>query len=166
VPFYDGSAIATAGNVVMCSHLVAPGSKGLFHRAISESGYCSGYLGTTRDDAYANGEALARVLGCMDSSKVLECLRLGSFHAAEFSYVFGFDTPPGDDATRRKAAGRADAWLLDSIRDERRSERRRRPEWLKYDATGDQNMGLDVPTSAGEAGYKKAKCDFWDSVYH
>jgi para-nitrobenzyl esterase len=39
------------------------------------------------------------------------------------------------------------------------------PNWPKYDATGDQNFGFDVPTSAAETGYKKAKCDFWDSAY-
>jgi para-nitrobenzyl esterase len=326
----------SAGGYSVCSHLVAPGSKGLFQRAISESGYCSGYLGTTRDGAYPNGEALARVLGCTDASKVLECLRgktpdeflhafdnagpdlpgglffqgsgaigdggavkgsqrwnpvtdddvivarvadvgpsfdtvslllgtnadegtiftsptlfkgvpvasdaeyqaalprtfgatltpsivaqypssnfptandalntvvtdscfacparrlarnaaaanvdvylyafhhapekallpgLGSFHAAEFSYIFGFDTPLAttQDGEKPLAELMRGYWTRFASTGDPNGVTA--PAWPKYDATGDELLGFDVPTSAAEAGYKKAKCDFWDSIY-
>lgn len=326
----------SAGGYSVCSHLVAPGSKGLFHGAISESGYCSGYLGTTRDAAYANGEALARVLGCTDASKVLECLRaktpdeflhafdntgpdlpgglffqgsgaigdggavkgsqrwnpvtdgevitarvadvgpsfnevslvlgtnadegtmftspalfkgiplqteseyldalprtfgatntpnivaqypasafpsandalntvvndsffacparrlarnaaaagvnvylyafhhapekplvpgLGSFHAAEFSYVFGFDSPLATTQDTEKPLGDLMRGYWTRFANTGDPNGGGAANWPKYDATADQNYGFDVPTSAVETGYKKAKCDFWDSIY-
>lgn len=326
----------SAGGYSVCSHLVAPGSKGLFHGAISESGYCSGYLGQTRDAAYANGEALARVLGCTDASKVLECLRgktpddflhafdnagpdlpgglffqgsgaigdggaikgsqrwnpvtdgdvipvrvadvgpsfnkvpfvlgtnadegtiftsptlfkatpvaddaeyqaalprafgptvapsiaaqypvsafpsandalnalvtdgffacpgrrlarnaaaagttvymyafhhapevplfmgLGSFHAAEFTYVFGFDTPLATTQPDEKPLADLMRGYWTRFATSADPNGTGAPTWPKYDATGDQVLGLNVAKSAAETGYKKAKCDFWDSVY-
>jgi para-nitrobenzyl esterase len=65
----------SAGGYSVCAHLVAPDSAGLFQRAISESGLCSGHIGTTRDAQYANGEALAAAVGCTDPTHVIECLR-------------------------------------------------------------------------------------------
>jgi para-nitrobenzyl esterase len=324
----------SAGGYSVCSHLVAPGSKGLFQRAISESGYCSGYLGTTREDAYPNGQALALALGCADGAKTLECLRaktpddflhafdaagpslpgglffqgdgkeadggvmgtqrwnpvvdgtvipvrvadvgpsfnkvplllgtnadegtlftsptlfkgvpvandaeyqtalgrtfgadtakvvaqypsasfktandalnvvandsffacparrlarnaaaagadvflyafhhapemplipgLGSYHAAEFSYIFGFDTvlaKTQDDELPLATLMRGYWTRFVNTGDPNGGDA---PSWPKYTAAGDQNLGLDIPTSALETGTKKAKCDFWDSIY-
>jgi para-nitrobenzyl esterase len=314
--------------------MVAPGSKGLFHRAISESGYCSGYLGTTRDDAYPNGQALAGAVGCTDPSKTLECLRaktpdeflhafdaagparpgglffqgdgkegdggikgtqrwnpvvdgsvipvriadvgptfnkvplilgtnadegtlftsptlfkgvpvandaeyrealsrsfgadvpkviaeypssgfktandalnvvandsffacparrlarnavaagtdvylyafhhapekplimgLGSYHAAEFSYIFGFDTilaATQDDENPLATLMRGYWTRFVNAGDPNGGGALA---WPKYTAAGDQNLGLDIPTPTVETGSKKAKCDFWDSIY-
>jgi para-nitrobenzyl esterase len=65
----------SAGGYSVCAHLIAPGSKGLFHRAVSESGFCSGYVSSTLEAAYPNSEALVNVLGCTDPATKLACLR-------------------------------------------------------------------------------------------
>ncbi len=61
---------ASAGGISVCIHLVSPGSCGLFHRAISQSGPCSA-ITATLGEAQEQGEALAASVGC-DS---VECLR-------------------------------------------------------------------------------------------
>jgi para-nitrobenzyl esterase len=57
-------------------HLVAPGSTGLFHRAIMESGFAS-FRWRTADEARRQGDDFATALGCAspDPSQVLACLR-------------------------------------------------------------------------------------------
>lgn len=64
----------SAGAFDTCFHVVSPGSRGLFHRAISESGGC-----TTHQDSAADGESAAESLvaavGCAASPDVLQCLR-------------------------------------------------------------------------------------------
>jgi para-nitrobenzyl esterase len=70
----------SAGAISVCLHVVSPLSKGLFHKAISESGSCA--LVTTRlrnttaaeDSAEERGTRLAKELGC-DAGDVLACLR-------------------------------------------------------------------------------------------
>ena len=64
----------SAGSQDVCLHVAAPGSKGLFERAISESGGC-----TTRQPTAAEGAALAadfaESLGCGAAPDALACLR-------------------------------------------------------------------------------------------
>ncbi len=64
----------SAGSVDVCLHLASPASRGLFHRAISESGGC-----TTRQDGAAYGAEKARriaeVVGCAGAADELACLR-------------------------------------------------------------------------------------------
>ena len=64
----------SAGSADVCFHVVSPASRGLFHRAISQSGGC-----TTRQDTAAEGDALARriadAVGCADAADQLACLR-------------------------------------------------------------------------------------------
>jgi para-nitrobenzyl esterase len=64
----------SAGSVDVCLQIAAPGSRGLFHRAISESGGC-----TTRQDSAAEGaaaaEQVAAVVGCAGAPDALACLR-------------------------------------------------------------------------------------------
>ncbi|MBX2798388.1 MAG: carboxylesterase family protein [Myxococcales bacterium] len=60
----------SAGGLSVLSHLVSPGSEGLFHRAIVQSGAYS--LQTpTREEAEAMGAELAAALDCADAA----CLR-------------------------------------------------------------------------------------------
>ncbi|WP_438003094.1 carboxylesterase/lipase family protein [Sorangium sp. So ce321] len=63
----------SAGGISVCMHMVSPPSKGLFQRAIIESGPCD----TALDEATATaqGEAFVEALGCGDAPSVLECLR-------------------------------------------------------------------------------------------
>lgn len=66
----------SAGGWSTCYHLTAPGSRGLFDKAIIESGAC-----TSKDSvtpvaaAEAGGEAYAAELGCADPATAADCLR-------------------------------------------------------------------------------------------
>jgi len=64
----------SAGSEDVCFHVVSPGSRGLFHRAISESGGCTTHQKSAADAAPAV-EQLVSTVGCSASSDVLECLR-------------------------------------------------------------------------------------------
>jgi para-nitrobenzyl esterase len=61
----------------VCAHLVSPQSRGLFHRAISQSGLCDRRaLSAARADEI--GAAFAQSLGCTDGVDVAACLRAKS----------------------------------------------------------------------------------------
>lgn len=62
----------SAGGISICHHLVSPQSKGLFDRAIIESGPCDTV--NSKDEATAQGVTLAKALGC-EGPDVLACLR-------------------------------------------------------------------------------------------
>lgn len=64
----------SAGAWSVCAHLASPGSRGLFARAIMQSGACSDALYFGRAEAEAQGEALARAVQC-DGPSPLACLR-------------------------------------------------------------------------------------------
>jgi para-nitrobenzyl esterase len=70
---------SSAGGQSVGLHMVAPGSDGLFHRAIVESAYPTSRW-TTRDEAIRQGAAFTAGLGCPDpfGSVVLACLRAAS----------------------------------------------------------------------------------------
>ncbi|HEX4337779.1 MAG TPA: carboxylesterase family protein [Polyangiaceae bacterium] len=69
----------SAGSADVCYHVVSPGSRGLFHRAISESGGCTISLGGGKDVTAAENagpmSAFAKALGCDTAKDVLACLR-------------------------------------------------------------------------------------------
>ena len=67
VTLFGGSAGAWS----TCSQMAMPSSRGLFHKAIMESGACSDTLYFDRETALAQGDQFAKALGC-DS---LECLQ-------------------------------------------------------------------------------------------
>ena len=62
----------SAGGWSVCDHLVAPGSRDLFVRAISQSGSC---FSRSLSRAEADGEDFARTLGCADRAGMVACLR-------------------------------------------------------------------------------------------
>ncbi len=62
----------SAGGWSVCDHLVAPGSRGLFMQAISQSGSC---FSRSLARAQADGASFARTLGCADQASMLACLR-------------------------------------------------------------------------------------------
>ncbi len=65
----------SAGAISVCTHLVAPASKGLFSRAIMESGVCfSSALFTTPAVANDQGTRLATAVSCT-TAPILDCLR-------------------------------------------------------------------------------------------
>jgi para-nitrobenzyl esterase len=64
----------SAGSVDVCLHMVSPGSRTLFHRAISQSGGCTLFQ-RTRAVAEAEMPAFATAMGCADGAGTLDCLR-------------------------------------------------------------------------------------------
>ena len=64
----------SAGSEDVCLHMVAPPSRGLFQRGISESGGCTTRL-TTAEEAAATAGTLATAVGCGTAAAVLPCLR-------------------------------------------------------------------------------------------
>ena len=66
----------SAGGISTCMHMVSPKSKGLFQRAIIESGPCDS--GAAEPEALAQGEQFATALGCDTAggeAEILACLR-------------------------------------------------------------------------------------------
>ncbi|PWV80064.1 para-nitrobenzyl esterase [Prauserella marina] len=72
----------SAGATSTCAHLLSPGSAGLFHRAIIQSGACTMRRTYLNDwgfqpshDAERRGRALAEQHGCTDAATLATCLR-------------------------------------------------------------------------------------------
>jgi carboxylesterase type B len=65
----------SAGGWSICGHLVSPGSRGLFRRAIMQSGSCSSQ---TSARAEQRGSAYLTAAGCADPATELACLRAAS----------------------------------------------------------------------------------------
>jgi len=69
----------SAGSSDVCYHVVSPLSRGLFHKAISESGGCTvsprGTGDTTAEQTADQMRAFARALGCASDADALTCLR-------------------------------------------------------------------------------------------
>src|SRR3981189_3555840 len=63
---------SSAGGWSVCGHLVAPGSRGLFHQAMIQSGSCYTHTQQQTDTA---GTATATAVGCTDPATVVACLR-------------------------------------------------------------------------------------------
>lgn len=92
----------SAGGWSVCSHLAAPGSRGLFARAIVESGSCveTETLATARNQ----GLSIAAALGCADTVSAAACLRGKSVadilqataRYGSFQMVHGVPTLPED----------------------------------------------------------------------
>jgi para-nitrobenzyl esterase len=72
----------SAGGWSVCYQLAAPGARGLFQRAIIQSGACASPLSTVSvDDAEAGGVRMALALGCKAGADAADCLRHASTHA-------------------------------------------------------------------------------------
>jgi para-nitrobenzyl esterase len=65
----------SAGGSAVCAQLWSPGSAGLFHGAIMQSGALCGRQSRTLAEGEAQGERLAMAVGCAGESDVLACLR-------------------------------------------------------------------------------------------
>ncbi len=64
----------SAGSADVCYQIASPGSRKLFHRAISESGGCTTRQRTAPEGA-ATAETLAALVGCAGVADELACLR-------------------------------------------------------------------------------------------
>ncbi|MCA9668878.1 MAG: carboxylesterase family protein [Myxococcales bacterium] len=67
---------SSAGGISVCHHIVSPKSKGLFHRAIAQSGSC--LTAPTRADAEAYGQRVSKAVGCDTAADEVACLRAAS----------------------------------------------------------------------------------------
>lgn len=65
----------SAGGASVCLHTVSPGSKGLFHRAIMQSGTCSLLTTTPPEVMEAQSANLGIQLGCPSGPGQLACMR-------------------------------------------------------------------------------------------
>ncbi|MFH8804227.1 carboxylesterase/lipase family protein [Streptomyces sp. NPDC017936] len=68
----------SAGSADTCLHIASPTAKGLFHRAIQQSGACAGGGGLTPltlDEAERRGNGFAASVGCTDPTTAAHCLR-------------------------------------------------------------------------------------------
>lgn len=66
----------SAGAISVCAHLAAPGSRGLFSRAVVESGVCqSTALFATPAAANDQGARLAAAVGCTTPGSAVSCMR-------------------------------------------------------------------------------------------
>jgi para-nitrobenzyl esterase len=83
----------SAGAFSVCAHLAMPASRGLFARAIMQSGACADPLYFGPREAEAQGKKLADALGCAD----MRCLRAKSVDAVlrALPPKRGFILPPG-----------------------------------------------------------------------
>lgn len=89
---------------------------------------------------------------------------LGSYHAAEFPFIFGFDDPLAvtQDAEKPLIGFMQGYW--GRFAHTGNPNGGGAPMWPKYDSKADQNLSLDVPAPKTETGHKSAKCDFWDML--
>jgi para-nitrobenzyl esterase len=67
----------SAGGLSVCLHLVAPRSRGLFHRAITESGLCDSALSPEAERLDVSNQ-LVVALGCDTAADEASCLRSAS----------------------------------------------------------------------------------------
>ena len=83
----------SAGAFSVCAHLAMPASRGLFARAIMQSGACADPLYFGSREAEAQGKKVAEALGCTD----MNCLRAKSADAVLHALPLkrGFILPPG-----------------------------------------------------------------------
>jgi para-nitrobenzyl esterase len=77
----DPSRVTVAGTSAgahsVSMHVTSPGSAGLFHRAVMQSGFGT-IRWPTRDEAEQQGERFAAALGCNDPLGVASCMRLAT----------------------------------------------------------------------------------------
>jgi para-nitrobenzyl esterase len=99
----------SAGGWSVCAHLSAPGSRGLFIRAMIQSGSCASQ---PLPDAQAAGTTFAHALGCADDTAAAACLRgktaaqlLDATPAPAARFVRGVPTLPQDPDTAVRTGG-------------------------------------------------------------
>jgi carboxylesterase type B len=91
----------SAGGFSVCGHLSAPGSRGMLHQAMIQSGSC---FTQTQSQSEATGVSIATAVGCADAATAVTCLRRTSVArlidapASGFALVRGTPTLPMDPA--------------------------------------------------------------------
>ncbi|MEV7416991.1 carboxylesterase family protein [Streptomyces sp. NPDC089919] len=94
----------SAGGIAVCAHLASPGSRGLFHAAIMESGSIWDCQGATRAEADSQSRTFTTALGCTGpDSAVTACMR-----AMPLDRILAAQSGPSAPVWWRYAAGTAD----------------------------------------------------------
>jgi para-nitrobenzyl esterase len=78
----------SAGSTSATIQLASPSARGLFHRAIIESGYATSRT-ITQSEAEAQGDALAVSLGCQNTAQILSCLRAATSEQVRLALPIG-----------------------------------------------------------------------------
>jgi carboxylesterase type B len=116
----------SAGGWSVCAHLSAPGSQGLFAKAVIQSGSCASQ---TLQQAEATGTSIAQSLGCTDDATAAQCLRAQSAArlvdatpARPIEFVHGVPVLPQDPDVAVRAGSFAHVpVLIGANRDEGRT---------------------------------------------
>jgi carboxylesterase type B len=111
----------SAGGWSVCAHLVANGSRGLFNKAVIQSGACDSKPAA---QAETEGVEFARKLGCADPASMMSCLRerpVADLLGAQAPYYLltdgtsalsaGWTEAQYDDFVRKNFGAHADAVL-------------------------------------------------------
>jgi para-nitrobenzyl esterase len=76
----------SAGGNSVCNQVASPTAKGLFQKAIAESGFCAGaatgqgIAPTSKQAGFARGVAYAKTMGCTKAATMISCMRGKSLH--------------------------------------------------------------------------------------
>jgi len=120
----------SAGAISICLHLVMPGSRGLFHRAIMESGLCA-FPFENVESGRSTTQQLAKAVGCHvapDAPAVTEGLRNGSIFPMKGGRVQlpGLVPPPVNFIDSSTEADVGSAGQRDAVEHRRLQQQRRR----------------------------------------
>jgi para-nitrobenzyl esterase len=89
---------------------------------------------------------------------------LGAFHASELPFVFGNPLQPQAPlAPEDLPVAKQVMAYWGSMATHGDPNAAGQPAWPRYDATNETQLVIDV-TASTESAFKKAKCNFWDSV--
>lgn len=83
----------SAGGMSACLHLIAPRSRGLFQRAVVQSGLCDSFLPTVAA-AQAYADSVVDTVGCGAAADVGACMRAASMEAIRDAGGFTGDILP------------------------------------------------------------------------
>jgi carboxylesterase type B len=101
----------SAGAASISNHLVMPGSKGLFHRAIIDSGPLATWVAALEDEAESQFDACAKSVGCHEKSgkKLVSCLQAVSAYDM-IRCASHPETSKKEDQNPKKKMTRFTAW--------------------------------------------------------
>src|SRR5690606_2976145 len=80
----------SAGGLSVCLHLIAPASRGLFHRAISQSGLCDATI-PPRADQVAVAQPIVEAAGCAGVPDPGACMRAKTLEEIRAAGALGGD---------------------------------------------------------------------------
>ena len=168
ISFFSGSFLSgqSSGAMDITCLMTSPLARGLFQRAISESGACTGPFaalkvpvtsGSEHPAAEESGKQLAKALGVSGARDTL-----GAFHGGEIRFVFGDDQvwPSGsrDQALRSAMSG---YWVHFAATGN--PNRRSLVDWPRYGPASDRYLELGDSVRVG-SGLRRKQYDLLDDA--